>query len=135
MANTTQEQDEIFIGRGLVFPLELVNGSVKVSTGPDLINSSIKHIIETTFGTRFFLGEFNCRVNELLHEPNNSVTLSLLQFFITEAIARWERRIALTEIQLDQTSFTKATITLTYEILNSKKEETFIFPFYRKIIY
>lgn len=123
------------IGSGLVFPLNIdSNGGVRPETGKSLIESSLRNIFATPNNKRYFLGEFKCRIQELLHEPNDTATLSLVQTFLLESISIWEPRIELIGMEFSQTD-TKIIITLSYRIKGTQVEEAFVFPFYTEIRY
>ena len=121
------------IGAGLIFPLNIDSeGGVRPETGVSLIESSLRNIFSTPNNSRYFLGEFNCRLHELLDEPNDTITLNLLVTFIEEAISNWEPRITLINTKLFQ-SPTSITVELEYQVKSEQETETFVFPFYNKI--
>lgn len=121
-----------FIGKGITFPLELSNGKVVVKTGFDLISTSIQTILNWCGGQhkRFFLGEFNSKLDLLLEEPNDQITIDLLETFIQDSIARWEPRVKLLSLQSERQDESTIIVTGTYQIVNSATTSTFIFPFY-----
>lgn len=124
-----------FIGSGLVFPLNIdSSGGVKPETGKALIESSFKNILSTPSGTRYFLGEFKSRLNELIEEPNDSIVLSLMRTFIKEAFKNWEKRIEVYDIQYSKGD-KSIIVSISYYIKKTKEEGTFVFPFYNNIIY
>ena len=121
------------IGSGLIFPLVIDNeGGVRPETGVSLIESSLRNIFSSPNNSRYFLGEFNCRIHELLDEPNDSITLNLLLTFIAEAITTWEPRIELTGTRLSKGD-TSIIVELEYQIKSTLDTETFVFPFYNKL--
>tara|TARA_R110001632_G_scaffold127028_1_gene240785 strand:+ start:1616 stop:2011 length:396 start_codon:yes stop_codon:yes gene_type:complete len=124
-----------YIGSGLVFPLVIDSeGGVRPETGKALIDSSLRTILATPQGLRYFKGKFNSRLYELIEEPNDSVVLGLLGTFIREAIEKWETRIDINSIDFDQRD--KAIIVIiSYSVLATKTEDTFVFPFYSQLIY
>lgn len=127
-----------FIGQGLIFPIELENGRGKLFTGFDLLRSSIKVILSWPYNQRFLLGQFGSRLEDVLEEPNDDVLHNLVYTFVTDAIATWEKRIELVNVELirnDQRASSSLSLSLTYRIINSQIEDNFVFPFYRKIIY
>lgn len=125
-----------FIGGGITLPIKLVNGKPPIESGFDLIRASIRMILSWEFGTRFFLNEFGSELNSLLEEPNDHVLENLISTFVTDAVTRWENRVQLLDVQVQrEESISKISITLTYRIVNTQREDTFVFPFYRNIIY
>ncbi|MAO08031.1 MAG: hypothetical protein CL596_04890 [Alteromonas sp.] len=125
-----------FIGSGMVFPI-LINdkGRPDIISDSDLIKSSIKIILSWAFGTRYFNELFGSRVDELIEEPDDSVTKSLLKLFITESLNTWEKRITIKGIQLNNKGVGKIDAIIYYSVRNSKIEDTMIYPFYNNIIY
>lgn len=125
-----------FIGNGLVFPIVLTaDGKVPVSSGFELIESSIRIIVGWVFGTRFFLPEFGSRLEDLLEEPNDAVLNSIVKHYLIEAITRWEKRITPLEITVKRKEEHNIDIHIKYQIINSRVERLFIFPYYSELIY
>ena len=126
-----------FIGSGITFPLQIEKGSVVVKSDFSLIRSSIGIILNWQIGTRFYNERFGSRIWECLEEPNDNVVKALLSHFIIESLTLWEKRIELKNNSLIYTkvSHDKINITLTYRLKNSNIEETYIYPFYKEIIY
>lgn len=124
-----------FVGQGITLPLDLVNGKAPLATGFELIRSSIINILSWQYGTRFFLGEFGSQLYQLLEEPNDQILQDTIRVFVIDAIAKWDTRIEITNMVMERVSDTTLNLTVTYNIINIKKEDTFTFPFYRKIIY
>jgi phage baseplate assembly protein W len=124
-----------FIGSGLTFPIELNNGRGVIKTGFDLIRSSIRAIVMWPEGQRFYLAEFGSKLERLIEEPNDDVLKQIIYTFIVDPINQWEKRISLTQAEIVSVDDRSINISLTYRILNSQSEDSFIFPFYRKITY
>lgn len=122
-----------FIGSGLPFPIEIVNGRGVVKTGFELIRSSIRTIVGWPEGRRFFLAEFGSRIERLLEEPNDDVLKQIIYTFIVDPINQWEKRISLINASIEDITDHSVQIHLRYRILNSQSEDSFIFPFYRQI--
>lgn len=125
-----------FIGQGITFPIKLNSqGRPDIETGVELIRSSLKIILKWPYATRFFLGEFGARLEELLEEPNDTIIKSLVRHFVIDSISKFETRIELLEVSIINPTATSLSIKLRYKILSSQSEDTFIFPFYPKIKY
>ena len=127
-----------FIGSGIIFPIEL-NEQGRPDTINDirLIRSSILNIINWPVRIRFFNEKYGCRIEECLEDPDDNVSRSLIKQFITESIQLWEKRVELynSNIKILDSTPTIVNLQLNYRIRNTKIEETFIFPFYKNIIY
>ena len=127
-----------FIGSGIVFPIELTSdGRPPIISDIRLINQSIMTILNWPYAHRYFNERFGCRVFELLEEPNDDIAKTLLSHFITESLNIWEKRIKINNNGISILRFDniKVEIKLKYMVNATKSEETFIFPFYKEIIY
>lgn len=126
-----------FLGSGIIFPIEINEfGRVNVYAGVPLIRASILHIINWPMAHRYFNERFGCRIEECLEEPNDGVTLTMIKYFVIDALERWEKRIIPRHVSIIQTDDNSViNIKLIYQISGTKKADTFIFPFYKDIIY
>lgn len=122
-----------FIGQGLAFPLQLLNGAAQVSSGFDLIRSSIKNILAFSVGDRFFLGEFGSRLDELLEEPNDEILQNLITSFVIDAVTQWEKRVQSVSTTIDSVTDAAVMVEVSYQIVNTQNSDSFVYPFYRQI--
>lgn len=119
------------LGKGIIFPVELTNGAPVIRDDSTLITSSIKLILGWPYRDRFFLANYGSRLEELLEEPNDDITLNLIQFFIFDSIRRWEPRVKLKNTDVVERDQEKLQILIEYTIVESETEESFIYPFYK----
>jgi len=125
-----------YIGQGIVFPIEVnAIGGVNVETGFKLLNSSIKAILLWPRNSRIFLSRYGSLISTLLEEPNDFLVGSLVQNYIVNTLSQWEKRIVVLDTSVISISAEQLQISITYRLTNTKIEETFVFPFYRNIIY
>lgn len=124
-----------FTGSGITFPFVVSNGKVPIESDLKLIRSSIKAILGWNDKTRFFLHEYICPLSKLLEEPNDSIVANLASIFIRDSLERFEKRIQIINIEQHSVSSEKLEMNLRYIIKNTQTEDSFIYPFYRKIIY
>ena len=125
-----------YIGKGVVFPIELnAKGGPIIDTGFKLINSSIKAILLWPKYKRIFLSEYGSLVSSLLEEPNDILLGGLVQNFLVESLTTWEKRIEILETSVVGINTELINISIKYRLTNTNLEETFVFPFYRNIIY
>jgi phage baseplate assembly protein W len=125
-----------FIGSGITFPIELtVNGRPEIVTGSKLLESSIRAILCTLAGTRFFLGEFGGLIEKLLQEPNDHVAEILAKDTIAKSLSKWEPRISVKEVTIQRPNEWQMNISIKYNITGTKVEDTFTFPYYSQLIY
>lgn len=125
-------------GKGLIFPLSINDkGSVVAAWGLDLIKASIKNTISFLLGTRYFLGEFGTNIPNLIGNPNDAITQSLVEHQLDEQLPQWDKRFKILEVRVDNPNNdeSKLNISLSIQINNTDIKETFIFPFYQNLIY
>lgn len=128
--------EERFVGRGLVFPIELdIKGTPLVTSGVKLINSSIKMILGWSFMHRIFLSAFGSRCTDLLEEPNDYTLRQLVEHFTYAALKTWEPRINVTSVVAYRTKEVRLNLKIQYKVRSSGLEHTFIYPFYREVIH
>ena len=85
---------EQFLGRGLLFPIELDSlGRAKTDTGIILIRSAIRNILAFLWGTRYLLGNFGSKLEFILEQPNDEMAIAMAKTYIVEAITFWEKRV------------------------------------------
>jgi phage baseplate assembly protein W len=85
-------------GRGLRFPLRLGTAGPEQSAGSRKVDESIRIILGTQHGERVMRPTFGSNLRSLAFAPNNSSTANLARFYVEEALTRWERRIELVDV-------------------------------------
>lgn len=119
-----------FLGKGITFPIKLNSRGAIVKAKPvELITASIGNIISTTLGTRFYLGEFGERLEDLLEEPNSDVLERTLPLLLKDQILKWEKRVEYVNIKSSVVGMAKLRLDISYKIIGSPNEESFIWPF------
>lgn len=127
-----------FLGKGIKYPFTLnivgataSSPSISVSEKQDHIRESIEQILGTSPGERVMLPEFGSRLRELLFEPNNDILKSLAKVYVADAIRRWEKRIIIKEVQVDNDPDEMLlNITISYTIIKDQTEGNLVYPFY-----
>ena len=123
-----------FIGSGIVFPITLnESGRPDFVNDMNLIKASINTILYWPKNTRFFNEKFGCRIHELIDEPNDGISRSLLRTFLTEAIYENEKRVIISDVKIVSYDLYKVNISMKLTLRNTKIEETFIFPYYKNL--
>lgn len=116
---------------GIVFPLILTpEGTHTLVSEIELIVASIKTIISWPLYTRFFLGIFGSRVEEVLEEQNDDILILLIKEFIIDAISKWEQRIELVGLEAYRPTSEKLTVELTYKIKTLNTYDSLSYTFY-----
>lgn len=117
-----------FIGKGLTFPLDVTGGRVRLGSGLNLINSSLRMIIGWAFGTRFMRYNFGSKIQDILEEPNEIILTEVAYLFVKEAIERWEPRVILQNLEVYKRDEDKLDIAITYTIRPTASEVNFKVP-------
>lgn len=123
-----------YLGIGIKYPIEVVNGKPSLSSGEENIKQSINDILTTPLGSKLFNPDYGSRLEELTFEQNDEILISLIEMFIAEAISFWEQRIRLRKVKYTQENDV-ILCEISYTILSSNEIDSFIYPFYRNLIY
>ena len=126
---TNQNPISKSLGKGLKWPLELVNGKVILVENLDLIKQSIFITLNWYFGTRFYLGEFGTRLEQLLEEQNMSVLNTTLNFELGNALTKWEPRISIINTKTESISRYHLKVTINYRIAQTELIDSFTFDY------
>ena len=134
--------DYDFLGSGIAFPFRFgeTTGAVVGSEGlpPEYarIRESIRQILSTRPGERFFRPEFGSRLGELVFEQNDVVLKALLKRYVVDAIGRWEKRVRVTRVEFGQdpleTDRNRFSVKITYQVIGSQVEGNLVYPFVRE---
>jgi len=125
--------DPAFIGRGLTFPMGVDHtGSIALTSGPEDLDRSIRVVLATAPGERVMRPQFGCRIWELLFEPINANTLGLMAQATREAVAQWEPRVELEDVQVkpDDREHALVRIAVIYRVRTTNDRRNLVFPFY-----
>jgi phage baseplate assembly protein W len=121
-----------FIGNGWAFPAAINrNGSVRLVTGTEEVDASIRMILSTVPGERVMRPDFGCAMWEMLFAPLTAGTLGLIEQAVREALERWEPRIELEEVSSEAVQESGAVfITVAYRLRSTNDVRNLVFPFY-----
>jgi len=126
--------DMDFLGKGLGFParVDSESGKCELSSGEDLIEESILMILGTAKGERVMRPDFGCGIRELIFAPNNTVTATLVDVYIKEALLKWEPRIEVTSVAVtpDRDEDNRLNIDISYRIKTTNTKKNLVYPFY-----
>lgn len=102
------------------------SGNVIIHENNKAIDQSIKTILSTYPGERIMLPEFGSRFKELLFDPMDEDTIDNMEYEIKEALDRWEPRISVDEVTIEE-DLNKQTynILIGYTILETGNIVTF----------
>lgn len=125
-----------YLGQGVKFPYEVnAYGRIALQNDVDLVKQSLSILFCEPVGTEFYREHYGSQIREAMFEPNDTILRSLLDYFISDAIQKWEKRINLVDIKYtqpnNQPSFVNCTIF--FVLRQSSEIDSFIFPFYREL--
>ena len=106
-----------FYGHGMAFPLELGVAGIRESAGVQKVEESIRIILGTQYGERLMRPRFGCNLKSLAFAPNNATTANLARYYVEEGLSRWEPRIELVEVVVENDNLNAALlIHITYRL-------------------
>jgi phage baseplate assembly protein W len=126
-------RDREFLGQGLAYPLQISQqGGIALARGVNDIEQAIRIILGTSPGERVMRPEFGCRIHELVFAPDNAATRRLVAYYVEEALARWEPRIEVHEVdaQSDPGLDGALLVDIKYRIKDTHDERSIVYPFY-----
>lgn len=89
------------VGRGWAFPPRIdKHGRVALVADHDEIKQAIVIILSTAVGERVMRPTFGSRLHELVFAPLNAETMTLARLYVEDALAMWEPRIVVEEVQV-----------------------------------
>jgi len=113
-------------GQGIAFPPRLDGyGRLAWSAGEPNIRESIAVILKTNLRERIQLPKFGAGLGGFLFEPNNPGTHARIAHAIETALAQWEPRIAVSEVEVraDEHAADSAIATIAYKLVASGAAE------------
>jgi phage baseplate assembly protein W len=127
------QSEASFVGRGISWPLEIDHtGSIKLTDGPPDLDRSIRVILVTAPGERLMRPEFGCRIWDLLFEPVTPNLLGLIAEAVRDALAQWEPRIVVDEVQpmADEDDASLIRVDISYRVRATNDRRNLVYPFY-----
>ena len=125
-----------YLGQGIKYP-HVINtfGRIDYESDINLIKQSLAILFSTPLGTEFYREHYGSDIRLAMFEPNDAVTRSLLDYYLVDAVARWERRISVVDVEYQQPGSQPDLIncTIIFQIRQSSEIDSFVFPFYREL--
>ena len=125
--------DASFIGRGFSWPLEVDHrGAIRLTQGPEDLDRSIRVVLLTAPGERVMRPQFGCRIWDLLFEPVNANLLGLIAEAVRDALAQWEPRVEVEDVQpvQDDDDGALVRIAIRYRVKATNDRRNLVYPFY-----
>ena len=129
----TLAENGSFLGKGWQFPVEFSRGSNSVEMVEDEqdIMESIHILLSTVLGERVLRPDYGANVEDLLFEPINITTSTILTNRMKRAITAHESRIDTHEIDLvPDTANGILQVTVEYTIIATNTRTNLVFPYY-----
>lgn len=123
-----------FVGAGWAFPVGVnARGRIALAHHEQEIEQAMRIILLTPKGQRVMRPEFGCQIHDLVFAPSDGNTAGLAAFYVQEALAMWEPRITVLEVDVnpDPDDPAQVFITIEYEIKAIHDRRSLVFPFYR----
>ncbi|MEM9259236.1 MAG: GPW/gp25 family protein [Bacteroidota bacterium] len=126
--------EKAFIGTGWSFPPAFPKESGTVEMSSDLrdIEESLRILISTLPGERVMVPEYGAAMSALLFESMDTGTQTLFFDRLKTAVLRYEPRIEILNLELDNSFLTEGRIMLSldYRVRATNSRFNFVYPFY-----
>lgn len=120
------------IGKGSQLTGFIKEKEVNITTGDTRIKESIRDILSTRIGTRFFKPQYGCKIHDLLFEQNTFIIRDMACDYVKEALEKWEPRITVLDIDAEGTE-DEIRVEFTYRVNDLGTEGSFVYTIDRKI--
>jgi phage baseplate assembly protein W len=123
-----------FIGTGWAFPIKTDGrGGMELVSGAEEIRQAVWIILSTPVGQRVMRPTFGSQLHSLVFAPTNAETFGLAEMYVQEALAFWEPRIEVLDVNAgrDPDRDNVMRIEIRYLIKSSHDERSLVYPFYQ----
>jgi hypothetical protein len=121
-----------YLGRGWAMPMfPTREGQLAYADGPEKVRQSIYIILDTEPGERIMRPSFGCGLRRYLMKPNNTATRALIQRDVESALASWEPRISVSNVNVEPGEDPALIlIQIEYMHLRNGRKDNLVYPFY-----
>jgi phage baseplate assembly protein W len=123
-----------FLGAGWSFPVDpdRSTGELPLAAYEEDIRQAILIILQTNLGERLMRPDFGSGLRELVFEPLNTTTMSLVQHRVEQSLITWEPRIRVHEVRVsvDGALRNKLLVEISYEVRSTNTFYNLVYPFY-----
>lgn len=122
-----------FVGRGFTWPMRVDHtGAIAMTRGGADLDDAIRVVLLTAPGERVMRPAFGCRIWDLLFEPVTANLLGLIREAVRDALAQWEPRIEVTDVDpvQDDDAHGLVRIRIEYVIRSTNDRRNLVYPFY-----
>lgn len=129
MSNINKPTNPI-IGRGWSFPPRIgIQGGLALTTDRSELDQAIEIILSTYPGERVMRPDFGCRLQDLVFAPNNEQTAAQARRYVQEALAMWEPRVDVMEVEAESVDNTLM-LEIKYRVKITQDQRSLVYPFY-----
>ena len=122
-----------FLGQGWRFPVAVDGrgGLGVIGYHRDIVDA-IQVILSTAKGERMMRPDFGSSIHDFVFAPFNATTAGLLSYHVQDALARWEPRIEVSDVDVgrDPNDSSHILINIQYVVKSTNDERNLVFPFY-----
>jgi phage baseplate assembly protein W len=117
-----KKMPEVYSDFTTAFSVNPFNGNLARVTNDKAITQSLRNLIMTNYGERFFQPEVGSNVNKILFEPNDIIAQEDLQYHITQTITQNEPRVNLVQVVVQPNVVQNSiAVNIVYSIINTQQ--------------
>lgn len=127
------DNQKTILGTGLAFPIQTnPRGEIQLVSSDVDIAQSIQIILGTHPGERVMRPTFGCRVHEMMFEPRDATTMSMIKKYVDEALQLWEPRIQVFAINTESSDEQDGAIfvEIEYQVKATHDTRSIVYPFF-----
>lgn len=120
------------LGKGWKFPVKVnKRGGLSYSEGAERIQDAIWIVLGTAKRERLMRPNFGAGVHDYVFDPNSSVNRAQMAAEITEALTRWEPRIELAGVRIEEGHEPNQVLAyIDYRLNNTNELFNLVYPLY-----
>lgn len=127
------DNQKAILGTGWAFPIQTnPRGEIQLVSSDLDISQSIQIILGTHPGERVMRPNFGCRVHEMMFEPRDATTMSMIKKYVDEALQLWEPRIQVFAINTESSDEQDGAIfvEIEYQVKATHDTRSIVYPFF-----
>lgn len=132
------DQGKEFLGKGWAFPFRITpdQGMIDLAIYEEDIKQSIHIILSTAKGERVMRPDFGCGIHDQVFAAISSALIGQIERDITDALRRYEARIEIEQVAVDQRFIGEGRldISIDYLVRTTNQSGNYVYPFYFKEI-
>lgn len=123
--------ERAFTGKGWRFPVRVnARGGMSYSAGEQDIQEAIWIILSTAPGERKMLPGFGCGIHNYVFAPNDPGTRGSLAQSVRQALANWEPRIDVVNVNVTAPEENLMLIAVDYRVRATNAFNNLVYPFF-----